>query len=186
MNPKFTIIDVGASANPWTAEVLDAIFDFKPIVFDKQFFSGNLNEYEAWLPVIAYAQKHGKFSYSVCSHTLEDIAYPMLALRMLPQIAEAGFISMPSHFREFKRDIEGPWRGFIHHRWIYSPGNNELLVAPKIPYIEFMENVPQCVPENEEFQIYWEKEIPFKILNDDYLGPNVGYVRQYYKDVFAC
>jgi hypothetical protein len=179
---NFTVIDVGASMNPWTAEVLDATFDFLNANVAPVHFHGSLNDSRAWDNILEYVARNGKFSYSVCTHTLEDISYPSLALEMLPQISEAGYISMPSASREMTRNIEGQWRGYIHHRWIYCMKDGELVLIPKVPYVEFLPDMP---PTGSELQIQWEKEIPFSVLNDDYLGPNVHYVKEMYEKILC-
>ncbi|MFO1187155.1 MAG: FkbM family methyltransferase, partial [Alphaproteobacteria bacterium] len=94
--PGFSVIDVGASANPWSKDVISATFDLNPCAAAPLHFTGNLNDSRAWDPVLAHVARHGRFAYSICSHTLEDLAYPAMALEMLPRISEAGYISVPS------------------------------------------------------------------------------------------
>src|SRR5262249_9726330 len=85
----FTVIDVGAAANPWSAEVLDATFDMSACGAAPLHFQGNFNDPRAWEPLLRHVARRGRFSYCICSHTLEDLAYPAIALEMLPRIADA-------------------------------------------------------------------------------------------------
>ena len=183
-----TVLDVGASANPWTAEVLDAALDLNDSTLPNiVHFVGNINDVSAWDQVRRYVDVHGKFSYSICCHTLEDLAYPMVAMNMLPLVSEAGFISMPSFLRELTRRIEGGdsnWRGYIHHKWIFRVIDNELMLIPKMPFVEHLQYVQDC-PGDEftELRIQWEKELPYKVFNNGYLGPNAGHIVQIYSDI---
>lgn len=180
-NPRFTVLDIGASANPWTEEVVDVTFDLHPPAT----FTGNLNNVWDWAKLIAHVSRQGKFSFAVCSHTLEDLAYPPVVLDTLPKVSEEGYLSMPSHYRELTRNIEGPWRGYIHHRWMFMEEAKHLLVIPKIPFLEHLE-VPE--PQNEqesELQIHWKGKIAYKMFNGDYLGPNVETVKQLYREALC-
>src|SRR4029077_6051445 len=101
--------------------------------------TGNLNDSRSWDPVLRHVAEHGRFSYSICSHTLEDLAYPAITLEMLPRISECGYIAVPSRYLESLRP-EGPYRGFIHHRWVLDADETHmsLILAPKIPLLEHL------------------------------------------------
>jgi len=177
--PDFTVIDVGAAANPWSADVLDATFDMGECGAAPLHFRGNFNDPRAWEPVLSHVAKHGRFSYCICSHTLEDLAYPAIALEMLPRIAEAGYVAVPSRYLESLRP-EGPYRGFIHHRWVLDNVGEELVLAPKLPLVEYMqlggEGAWPAKPERFEFQMMWRGAINFTPMNGDYMGPNRNHV----------
>lgn len=183
--PKFGVIDIGATDNPWTEELLLATVDLKANRNDKMLhFQGNINDPDVWKSIIEYVSYWGKFPFSVCSHTLEDIAYPSLTLRMLPMISEAGFIATPSYRRELSRGAESrPWRGYIHHRWMFVEKDGELVLVPKVPFIEHEPFPSDCPEDRTEIQVYWDREINWRVINDDYLGPNVGCVVEMYKDL---
>ena len=53
-------------------------------------FQGNFNDSRSWDPVLRHVARHGRFSYAICSHTLEDLAYPAMALEMLPDLSQRG------------------------------------------------------------------------------------------------
>ncbi len=184
--PDFSVLDVGASAKPWAGDVLNATFDLGDCSAAPVHFTGNFNNVRDWEPLLAYVAEHGKFSYCVCTHTLEDLANPLLTVEMLPRVAEAGFISTPSKYLELIRP-EGPWRGFIHHRWIFCVSRGEIVLVPKIPLIEFMvfEKEKEWAQNQDirEVQIFWRKNLRMSILNNDGLGPNAGAVFEMYTSI---
>jgi hypothetical protein len=180
MNLKFSLIDVGASMNAWDAEVLTATLDLnKGDGGPGRHFIGNINEASGWQEVLDYVAENGKFTYSVCTHTLEDIAYPKIAMEMLPRISKAGFIAIPSHYQDLIR-IEGPWPGYQHHRWLFVPRDGKIVLVPKIPFVGFIQGIRSPEINESELQIFWQDELPFEILNGDYLGPNVECVKNMY------
>ena len=142
-------------------------------------FRGNFNDPRCWDGVLAHVAKHGRFSFAICSHTLEDLAFPQIALEMLPRIADAGYVAVPSRYLESLRP-EGPYRGFIHHRWILDNVGEDLVLAPKIPLVEHLglsaEASWPAQPERFEFQMLWRGGIRFTPLNGDYLGPTRAHV----------
>ena len=188
--PDFTVIDIGAAANPWSAEVLSATFDLNDCAIAPIQFRGNFNDSRSWDVVLRHVATHGRFSFAICSHTLEDLAYPAMALEMLPRIADAGYVCVPSRYLESLKP-EGPYRGFIHHRWVLdadTPGE-PLLLVPKISLLEHLaladEADWQKSPDRFEFQMLWRGAISFTPLNGDYLGPNRGHVVDMYSKFFA-
>jgi FkbM family methyltransferase len=182
----FSVLDVGAAANPWTAEIVDATFDKNSCAVAKTQFYGDMNRRDDWDQVLQFVASNGKFSYCVCTHTLEDLAYPALTLDMLPRVAESGFISVPSMYLELLRH-EGPYRGYIHHRWIFCLRSNKLMLVPKVPFVEYVpiknEDSWSRQLDRMELQIFWRKGLRYLILNDDYLGPDVGTVKEMYSEI---
>ncbi|NQE63231.1 FkbM family methyltransferase [Caulobacter sp. RHG1] len=172
--PDFSVIDVGAAANPWSGEVLNATFDMGDCAVAPLHFRGNFNDSRSWDEVLRHVAKHGRFSYAICSHTLEDLAYPAMALEMLPRIADAGYVCVPSRYLESLRP-ESPYRGFIHHRWVLDNVGPDLILAPKIPLVEFLTMEAEAdwgaQTDRFEFQMHWRGAIAFNPMNGDYLGP---------------
>ncbi|MDB5433240.1 MAG: FkbM family methyltransferase [Caulobacter sp.] len=185
--PDFSVIDVGAAANPWSGEVLNATFDMNESGAAPLHFTGNFNDLRSWDPVLRHVAKHGRFSYCICSHTLEDLAYPALTLEMLPRIADAGYVCVPSRYLESLKP-EQPYRGFIHHRWVLDNMGQDLVLAPKIGLLEHLALAGEADwgnhPERFEFQMTWRGAIAFTPLNGDYLGPTRDYVIGLYGQFF--
>lgn len=172
---NFSLIDIGASHNPFNREYLTHTFDIIPHAMDGVYqFQGNMNRYEDWGPILDYVAEHGKFTFANCTHTLEDLANPMLVLEMLPRIAEQGFIAVPSKFNELQRR-EGNFRGTMHHRWIWNMEDNVLVAYPKVPIIDSITFYPHEIAIEQfaelELRMFWISDINFAIANNDYLGP---------------
>ena len=179
-DPGFTVIDVGASANPWSKGIADAVFDRTDYGVAARHLGGDLNREADWQPVLEHVAQHGRYSYAICSHTLEDLAYPAVTLKYLPLIADAGFIAVPSVATELAR-IEGEWRGYIHHRWLISvAGDGRLRFSPKIPMIEHLPPVAPPQPLTE-LQLTWQGGLAIEFLNDGYLGPTPKHVVDMYR-----
>jgi len=179
----FSVIDIGASARPWSKPILDASFDLNAEPVAPLHFTGNLNDYRSWDPLLRHVARHGRFAYCICSHTLEDLAYPALTLEMLPRIANAGYIAAPARFLEARR-VEGPYRGFIRHRWILDHLDGELMLAPKLAVFNNLKLSREAEwaadPKRLEIQMHWRGAIRFSILNGDYMGPAKDEVIQFY------
>lgn len=172
---KFSLIDIGASHNAFNREYLTHTFDIIPNEIEGVHgFIGNMNKYEDWLPILEYVEEHGKFSFANCTHTLEDLANPMLVIDMLPRIAEQGFIAVPSKYNELQRR-EGNFRGTMHHRWIWNNEGNRLVAYPKVPIVDHMTFFPFEIEIEKkaemELRMLWITDIDFSIANNDYLGP---------------
>lgn len=93
---KFNVIDVGGSATGWSVNVTDVFIDINPCDNSKLQFNIDICKESSWLPILDYVNKNGKFDYSICTHTLEDIYNPYLVLDVLPKISKAGVITTPS------------------------------------------------------------------------------------------
>lgn len=189
-NANFTLLDIGASWNNFSTEYLTHTFDLNPHnIPNVHAFKGDMNQYEDWVQIFEYVEKHGKFDYCNCTHTLEDIAYPLAALRYMPRIAKEGFIAVPSKYWELQR--RELMRGGHHHRWIFdATKDNKLLAYPKVNMIEYM----TIYAEREEFinanshlelRLRWKDTIDFEVINNDYLGPTFQDVINMYHNMMV-
>lgn len=191
----FSVIDVGGSANAWSANVMDALVDFKPSNIDLKYknYSFDITDYEAWGNLEADVAKNGKYDFSICSHTLEDIMDPKMVIKKLVKISKAGFIAIPSKYAEFTRNIHwsesciGPHLGYIHHRWIFSFKNNKFIAYPKINFLEYNEisKIIGAAQNNNFFDLsfFWENDLNIEYINNNYLGPSPEAVVSYYRDL---
>jgi len=242
----FRVLDIGATWNPWSASVIDAVADkFPNTVQDRCFRKGlsaasaakccagqpgryqqnrsagprgcfmqgqtplgccsaerprrlqrfqiNVNRESGWESLLRHVERHGKFDYAIASHILEDIANPGVMLEMLPRVAEAGYVAMPSKFIEMSRYIDGLHRGWTHHRWIYTVQKGVLVVIPKLTFLEMdgdFDHVSHRVHVFVDGRRYddmifeWRKELPYRILNDDYMGPSTEAIIAMFTDIF--
>jgi len=199
------VIDVGGAMNHWLDPKPFACVDIQNSDCEVG-FQGDINMPEVWEKVRDYVDAYGLFDFAVCTHVLEDIRNPPIVLEMLPLIAKEGFISMPNKYWELgyventksgdyipagiAPGVNGhTYRGFHHHRWIYTLKLGILWMFPKLNFIEFMEGLP-WLPANQsetevnfhELSFWWKDDIPYKIVNDDFLGPNPNAVFSYYRE----
>eukprot|EP00440_Ansanella_granifera_P032850 gb/GFBE01035639.1/.p1 GENE.gb/GFBE01035639.1/~~gb/GFBE01035639.1/.p1 ORF type:complete len:324 (+),score=53.05 gb/GFBE01035639.1/:2-973(+) len=168
----FTVVDVGGSANLWSAPLLEdgAVVDFmrpdqsaanpKAMPASAVFFKADFGTNEGWGAVLDRVAKVGKFNFSICSNTLEDIPMdPAVLLRRLAQISHEGVVSVPSHHLELSRQADTwmcfgrdlsvrPSRGFFHHRWIFYMKLGKLRGLPKLPLVEADEALDQALKGN--------------------------------------
>jgi len=178
-------IDIGG-ANSFAHGFLDAVVDIRePQASATYKFVGNIDEPEIWDRINRHVAKHGKWDYAICTHTLEDIHNPVYVARMIERIANAGLIVEPSKYRELSR-FSGPFRGFIHHNWIFDIRQGELIALPKINYIE--DPYFDCALQHEELIVEWKDKIGLKHLNDGMpYGTDVlsgeDHIRQLYKQL---
>lgn len=186
---KFTVIDVGGSVFGWSAPVVDAIADFNQPVdnYSKNitFFKGDITHPDSWVPILDFVRDNGKFDLCICSHTLEDIMNPGYVCEQLSKIAKSGYVAVPSKYKELSKYAEGmPYRGYIHHRWIFTVKGNEFIGFPKLNFIEYFEEFDKVAdnsPHRADLSFYWKDTIAVKYVNDNYLGPNMSSVIQYYE-----
>lgn len=183
--PKKRVLDVGYSANTWSSEFVTHFIDInRPENCSKIAFIGDINSVETWQAIEKDVKKNGLFDYCICSHTLEDIIHPVFVASMIVKYCKAGFIAVPSKFVEMKRQVEGPYRGYIHHRYIYNFEEGKLTGYPKLSFIEydgrFDPVANQLSENNSELQVFWNDTFDLKIINDNYMGPNAVSVLKYY------
>jgi hypothetical protein len=185
---KFTVIDVGGSANNWCSKYVDAIVDFNTpsgIHDGIRFFKMDITHPASWMEIEEYVKLNGKFDFSICTHTLEDIMNPGFVIEKLAEISDGGYIAVPSKFRELSK-IEGNWRGYIHHRWIFTNSNGVFKGFPKINYIERedkFDKVANLSNNSCDLSFFWDTTVEFEYVNNNYLGPSVNAVKEYYNDL---
>jgi len=156
---KFTVIDVGAAAAPWSLPVVDATVDYKLLPSSSLHFQLDLHEERTWQPILEFVNEHGKFDFSLCCHTVEDLHYPPSAFRFLQTISKQGFISVPSVHRELKH-VGHYSKGYDHHFWMFRMNpENELVMIPKMNHIEHNQYPISQDLKDEELQFLWKGEI---------------------------
>jgi hypothetical protein len=76
-----------------------------------------------------------QFDFVICSHTLEDIRDPLFVCQQMNRIGKAGYIEVPSKFRECcKAANNAIVTGWEHHRWLIEYVNDTLVFTAKLPY----------------------------------------------------
>lgn len=183
---KPTVIDVGASYNPWAAEWITATVDLNDVPLkDTIQFRGDITNIIVWENILKYVAENGKFDYCICTHTLEDISSPILVVTMLSRIAKEGFVGVPSKYIESKHN-GGPCRGWLHHRWIFNKEDDIIVAYPKLPFTEYL----KCLQEisnsfhetNEELSFCWEDTCDIKAVNGDFF-PSDNFAIEIYNNL---
>lgn len=183
---KLRVLDVGGWHNQWAPQYVTHVIDIQEVV-DVNFYIGNINLPYVWDTIKAVTETEGKFDFCICTHTLEDIANPRLAIDVMPIVANEGFIAIPSKYEELNKNHYG-FRGHIHHRWIYNiEKDNSIMAYPKINYLEvspISDSIANLYnSHNQELQFFWKDRLPIKFINDDYLGPSDSAVIGYYTNL---
>lgn len=76
-----------------------------------------------------------QFDFVICSHVLEDIRDPIFVCKQMLRVAKAGYIEVPSKFRECCKPASNAiMTGWEHHKWLVEYVNDTLIFAPKLPY----------------------------------------------------
>lgn len=164
---NYTCIDVGASLMFWSypecKNVADAIKITKD---DVTFFDINLEDKKTWSDLLSYVDANGKFDFSICSHTLEDVFNPLDLIELLTKISKSGFIAVPSKYDEFLFLYEHSYRGNAHHKQFFDMIDNKLTIFPKFSWIENDNRSDEILKHDKgrELSFYWENEIPVEVF----------------------
>lgn len=174
-NPSFRIVDVGGVLNSWSKEVADLVIDFNADDTDSS-LRADICSHKDWEKIISYVEKNGKFDYAICTHTLEDLVQPFIALENLPKIASAGVITMPSIKTELSEVESQLWVGYIHHRWFFSEKEGEMYIIPKLPIFQVLASIsplPELDKKKSEIQYHWVGEIKYSLFMNGFHGPTM-------------
>ena len=178
LNRNYRVIDIGGEAVGWTSKFADTIIDFQSTNTSKSMCL-DICEEDSWQQLIAHVKEKGMYDYAICTHTLEDVYNPFLTLKYLPKIAHCGAITTPYIMNELSREQEHiSYIGNIHHRWIFDVEDNKMLVIPKLTVLEVIstEFDIKLKSRYDEILFEWDKEIPYKIFMNNFLGPDVDTV----------
>lgn len=172
------ILDVGGSMKQHTEIPIDTLIDaIRPE--ESQYNKGKLRAkhfVRLDLNRDKFPFKDKAFDFCLCTHTLEDLPYPFLAIDEMSRVAKAGYIATPS----FGQDIvfthidftnwgTGARRvpGISHHKWLFYNKGGEMRVVPKnypLLYSEEFQFV-KWVGESE-FQFPWKGKIKYEEFRD--------------------
>jgi uncharacterized protein YbaR (Trm112 family)/SAM-dependent methyltransferase len=125
--PRGAILDIGSGSNPfWRANILMERFleddSQRPgrLIVDRPIVCGDIHQ----IPFVDNA-----FSFVHCSHLLEHVDDPDMAIREMSRVARCGYIETPSEIHEFI-DLDFPF-----HRWAVSSEEGILVFREKSQYI---------------------------------------------------
>lgn len=176
---NYNAIDVGAGVNYWSYPECTIVADIlkmenfahynvteTPI---KKVFNLNLQNPSTWDELLQHVEENGKFDYSICSHTLEDIVNPFEVIRLLVKISKKGFIALPTKFDELNFLYGNYYRGNPHHKYIFDVIDNQLHIFPKLGFIENNPESDEIIKFGNigsQLCIFWEGSVDYFIFGD--------------------
>jgi len=190
----FRVVDVGGSHGGWSVNYIDAIVDFNDPLSDSnskiKHFKCDITNPDSWNELLLYVENNGKFDFCICTHTLEDIMNPVYVAEQIQKISKEGYVAVPSKYRELTRFESGDkgYRGYIHHRWIFDIIDNVFVGYPKINYLDstnIFDKVAKYDDNICDLSFFWKDKIDIVYINNNYLGPNVESVKNYYNLLLA-
>jgi hypothetical protein len=160
-------VDVGASFGYWSYPECKYVVDSVEISSEgTTFFKVDLEDKSTWSELLDYVDQYGKFDFSICSHTLEDIFNPLDVISLLEKISNSGFVAIPSKYDEFVHLYDHKYRGNAHHKQFFDFVGDELIIFPKFSFIETDSRSDEVIsnPKGRELSLFWENEIPVNIF----------------------
>lgn len=171
---NYNSIDVGAGVLYWSYPECLNVVDIIPTEHynngDSRVkgFVLNLHNPNTWDDLLKYVETNGKFDYSICSHTLEDIYNPVEVIDLLQKISTKGFIAIPSKYNEMTKRQSQNYRGYAHHKFIFNmKKDNVLRILPKSSFIENdnrSDLLSNFLGSKMQLCIFWEEKIDYEFL----------------------
>jgi hypothetical protein len=191
------VLDVGGSMCSWADEWVTHYTDINPTPSGKRCFAGDISADPIWRQILADVVLYGQFDFCICTQTLEDIRNPQLALKWMQDVAVRGYIDVPNKWMELRKGTEhrhqedwdglrlyGAYRGYMHHRWIFSIQDGTLVLFPKLNFLDQVRAIDDIIPPPDwtfrALSFWWEEKIPFRTWNNDFVGPSPQYVIESY------
>lgn len=169
LEKNYKSIDLGGSAMYWSYPECLHVADSSIITKESvTFFEINFEDKSTWDELLNYVDKFGKFDFSICSHTLEDVFNPLVLIEFLEKISNSGFVAVPSKYDEFSFLFANKYRGNAHHKQFFDIIDNELFVFPKFSWIESDSRSDKVLEhyKGSEISFLWESKIPTKIFGE--------------------
>ena len=163
-------IDIGASAMFWSYPECNFVADIvDPSKNDVTFFKINLEDKNTWKELLETVELNGKFDFSICSHTLEDVFNPIDLIELLQKISNSGFFAIPSKWDEMSFLHNNNYRGNAHHKQFFDISDDKLIIYPKFSWIENNSKSDELLlgDQGRELSFIWHEKIPFKVFGKD-------------------
>ena len=109
-----------------------------------------------------------EFDFLYCRHVLEDINYPLFAIKEMIRVSKIVYIETPSPMVEMSRyidaernnDIWNNLRGYFHHKSFVWSFNETIYILPKHQgFIEYFELAPDLLKKLcyllDNYPVYW-------------------------------
>jgi hypothetical protein len=184
---NYKTIDIGASAQFWSYPECKFVADIVEIQEEGvKFFNFNIQNKDTWSELISYVEEYGKFDFSICSHTLEDVLTPVDLLNLLPKISKRGYIAVPSKYDEFSFLWNNKYRGNAHHKQIIDVKDDMICIYPKYPFIEVYDESDEILKSSlgKELVVFWDIDIPYKFFSQNNIFHSDGeLISEFYKQI---
>jgi ubiquinone/menaquinone biosynthesis C-methylase UbiE len=178
LKPTDKILDIGGSMKQHTDINIDTLVD---IVHPKDapYYPSKLRA-KHFVKVDIQSNKlpfkNKQFDFCLCTHTIEDLSWPFLALDEMARVSKRGLITTPSRgedmvFTQF--DITN-WMtggrrvpGVGHHKWFFEKRGKTLYVITK-NYPLLYSGEFQFTKWNgpEECRYYWSDDVKYKVAQE--------------------
>lgn len=179
-NSNYRVIDFGGGKEKHYLNkfsFFDAIVDFREIKGypNLQSITGSLEHESTYESLLKEVDENGKYDFSICTHTLEDLNNPLYVIDKIIKISKRGLVSVPSKYLELTRPEESSHRGYYHHRYIATINNQKLFFIPKTPIVErkvFDDISKKYNVNNGELWLIWENDFDYELYQDGWCGPS--------------
>lgn len=176
IKPGDRILDIGGSLKQHKEIKIDTLVDLYPPEKAPYWPSTLKAKYFIQLDIARNKLpfKDKEFDICLCTHTLEDLYNPFLALEEMSRVAKRGYIATPSRgfdmqFSHFNLTDwrTGPRRqpGLSHHHWFFEVKNEKLFIVPKIyPILYTSEFHIAKWGGEEECRYFWQDKILYEVF----------------------
>ncbi len=172
------ILDVGGSMKQHEGLKIDTLVDiFRPEEVPytpSKLIAKNFVRLDVARERLPFGNK--EFDFCLCTHTLEDLSNPELAINEMARVAKRGYIVTPSFGSDlvfshvdFTDWLTGARRvpGAAHHKWLfYKKGKKMRIIAKNYPILYTPRYQIAGWSGEQEFEYYWEDKIDYEIVND--------------------
>lgn len=181
ISPQTKVLDVGGSMHQHTLIKIDTLVDLiRPE--DSPYGQARLNA-KNFVRVDLTQDKlpfnNKEFDVVLCTHTLEDLTNPFLAIQEMSRVAKRGYISTPSMGEDmvFSHVDKTSWLtgfrrtpGLAHHKWFFWLKGKKMVVIPKnYPLLYSPEFMIVGWQGEKEFNLFWERSIDYiEIIDIDF------------------
>lgn len=129
----YKVLNVGGGLNQHGLPI-DAVFDLRALDDpNAKVYQREMCEKTAWDEI-----EDNEYDFVVCTHTLEDLRDPAFVISQINRVGRAGYVAVPSKFRELQFCRSYEYIGYPHHRWIFTVRDGQLQYMPKHSFVEFL------------------------------------------------
>lgn len=177
IKPTDKVLDIGGSARQHNVIRVDTLVDlFHPeelIEYGSKLKAKNFVKVDITRDRLPFKDK--QFDVCVCTHTLEDLYNPFLAIEEMSRVAKRGYIATPNRGWEstFRPLDMSNWRlgpvrepGLAHHHWMFEVIGKKWLITPKIyPLLYTPKLQVTAWTGPQEARYFWQDKIEYQLFN---------------------